>query len=358
MFTCKLCGYETDKKHCLVNHLKRKVPCISLDISSDFPSREELIKELEKKYNDITFDCKWCNKKFNHKNNMYVHQKNCKNNNNEVDDLKNAVKILTAELSEMKAMKTSNMTNNGTINNNIQNNNVTINLRSFGFENISHLENDMEYMTQCFMNKDVMRLLENIHCDKKHPENQNVRVKSTKRELMETYEDGRWLVSDQDDTLDELLNKGYRILNMFSHRNRRHLINECEDGESEYHELKGWLEDLYSDSRVRKPLKKRLLILFLNNKTVFLEKDENVVIKPTIKKNDENKREVKHENENKKEYNKNEDNDNDSSGSDIDPNDYEEMSPEEASKYTMVRWSGKCVSSYAEVMARKAKEGN
>jgi hypothetical protein len=346
-FTCDRCGYATDYKQCMQNHLQRKTTCNA--ILSDIPTSSLLDKLNHKEYNDVTYDCEYCNQRFNSISSKSRHKKTCKKKKDNVE-LKDMISILTESnkklCEEIEKIKQNPITVQNTTNNiqNNNNNNVTINLRSFGFENISHLENDMEYMTQCFMNKDVMRLLENIHCDKKHPENQNVRVKSTKRELMETYEDGRWLVSDQDDTLDELLNKGYRILNMFSHRNRRHLINECEDGESEYHELKGWLEDLYSDSRVRKPLKKRLLILFLNNKTVFLEKDENVVIKPTIKKNESE--------------NKNEDNDNYFSGSDIDPNDYEEMSPEEASKYTMIRWSGKCVSSYAEVMARKAKEGN
>jgi hypothetical protein len=170
-------------------------------------------------------------------------------------------------------MQNASTTNIGTVNN-IQNNNVTINMRSFGYENIGHIENDLEYMTRCFINKDVMGLLENIHCDKHHPENHNVRIKSTKKALMETFVDGRWLISDQDETLDELLNKGYRIFNMFSYRNRRHLINECDEGETEYYDLRNWLEDLYNNSRVRKPFKNKLLILFMNNKTFFLEKAE------------------------------------------------------------------------------------
>jgi hypothetical protein len=184
------------------------------------------------------------------------------------------LKQVVVELQEnVKELSTTpNVVQNGNIKNIQNNNNITINLHSFGFENIAHLENDKEYMTQCLLNKDVMGLLENIHCDKQHPENHNVRIKSTKRELMETYVDGQWIVSDQEETLDELLNKGYRIMNFFSYRNKDHIINECEDGEDEYHGMREWLEDLYSNSKLRKPLKRKLLILFMNNKALFLEK--------------------------------------------------------------------------------------
>ena len=148
-------------------------------------------------------------------------------------------------------------------------------MKSFGFENIHHLESDKDYMTRCLLNKDVIQLLENIHCDVEHPENVNVKIRSTKNELMETFIDGRWIISDQEETLDELLNKGYRILNLFRHRNKDHIINECEDGEDEYQELQGWLEDLYSNAQLRKPLKRKMLILFMNNKTLFLAKEED-----------------------------------------------------------------------------------
>jgi hypothetical protein len=154
-------------------------------------------------------------------------------------------------------------------------------------------------------------LIENIHCDKQHPENQNVRIRSTKKELMETFVDGRWIVSDQEETLDELLNKGYRILNFFSYRNKDHIINGCDDGEDEYHEMRDWLDELYSNTKLRKPLKRKLLILFMNNKALFLEKgiDEEKSVRMTLSNYD---------------------------ASDSGSSDYEELSQEEAAKYTFV----------------------
>lgn len=276
MYTCKLCGYSTSYKSCIISHLRRKTLCIE-DNQND--TREKLLKEFDKKYNDITFDCEWCGKKFNHRQNMNYHKKTCKSKVSSNDPpTKEQYNELLNEIQKLKEEKINGnrvQNNNCTINNIQQNNNVTINLKSFGFENIAHLENDLKYMTQCFLNKDVMGLIENIHCDIEHPENQNVRIKSTKKEFMETYADGKWIISDQEETLDELLNKGYRILNFFSYRNKDHIVNECDDGVDDYHEMRDWLEELYSNSKVRKPLKRKLLILFMNNKTLFLEKKDD-----------------------------------------------------------------------------------
>lgn len=41
------------------------------------------------------------------------------------------------------------------------------------------------------MNKDILSLIENIHCDKKHPENHNIRIRSLKKNLMETFENNK-----------------------------------------------------------------------------------------------------------------------------------------------------------------------
>jgi hypothetical protein len=313
-YKCRRCGYKGKLKHHLIAHLNRKTKCnpIIEDVSID-----TLMSEIDNKLGCQIYKCNYCCREFNDKSNLSRHCKICKENpsnkkDKEIEELKSKVDILQTKLDNQSYTKI------GTINN-IQNN-ITINLKSFGFENIAHLENDKEYMTQCLLNKDVMGLLENIHCDTDHPENQNVRIKSTKRELMETYVDGRWIVSDQEETLDELLNKGYRIMNFFSYKNKDHIVKECEDGEDEYHEMRDWLEELYSNSKVRKPLKRKLLILFMNNKALFLEKrtdDEPCVPKKQLPQHTEN------------DSREHSDSDRDS--------DYEEISGRDAEKYVFAK---------------------
>jgi hypothetical protein len=244
---------------------------------------ETYLQDLINNNRDITkykYNCKICSRPFTTSSNRVRHEKICKKIQEEdvIKNLQKEVQSLREIVNNLNNAHSPNVqtTNNNVQNNNVQNN-VTIHLKSFGCENIDHLESDKEYLTQCLQNKDVISLLESIHFDAQYPENLNVRMKNAKKEFMEKFVNGKWIISDQDETLDELLNKGYRILNYFSYKNKSNIMKEYEDEDNmeEYQEMKDWLEDLYSDSKLRKPLRRKLLILFMNNKTLFLEKSES-----------------------------------------------------------------------------------
>ena len=105
MNTCERCGYESEHKQNLIRHLKNKSPCKPL-LSNK--STLSLIEELTKKeYNDITYDCEHCSKKFNNRSSMYRHMKNCKS---KVDIVKNMETEIKALKEELQQIKTSNLT--------------------------------------------------------------------------------------------------------------------------------------------------------------------------------------------------------------------------------------------------------
>ena len=122
------------------------------------------------------------------------------------------------------------------------------------------------------MMNNIAPLIETIHFDREHPENHNMQLKSSKQELMQTFVDGNWIITDADDTLNELINKGYRVLNYHSRKNKDDIIDKEMD-EEEYDDVVGWLEKIYEDKKTRRPIKKQLLLLFINNKTMLLAKD-------------------------------------------------------------------------------------
>lgn len=79
-FCCLRCPYETKQKAHLIKHLNSKTPCVVSDGKEDI-DRNVLIKQLsEKKYNEKTYDCKWCSKPFNHNTNRSQHYKICPKN--------------------------------------------------------------------------------------------------------------------------------------------------------------------------------------------------------------------------------------------------------------------------------------
>lgn len=278
MLYCKRCGYETNLKRNLLRHLQRKIKCEAKveDINID-----DYISEIRhKNVNADAVGCIYCNKKFNSPSNKYKHQKICKQKPKDtkglikdIEDLKEKSHDKLQDKLQYKLQDIIQTTSYhiGTINIGNVGNQQFNNIKNFGNENMEHITK--EFLNSCLLTNNIVPLIETIHFDKEHPENHNVKLKSTKQELMETYIDGKWIITDKDETLDELINKGYRVLNYHTWRNKTEIIQD-EMNETEYDNVVEWLEKLYKDKKIRRPIKKQVLLLFMNNKTMLLEKDD------------------------------------------------------------------------------------
>lgn len=76
-FSCERCGYKSAHKQCVINHLKRITRC---NATLEDIDPKILIEKLQnKKYNDKTYDCKYCKRKFNTCSSRARHYKVCKN---------------------------------------------------------------------------------------------------------------------------------------------------------------------------------------------------------------------------------------------------------------------------------------
>jgi hypothetical protein len=72
--------------------------------------------------------------------------------------------------------------------------------------------------------------MKEIHFNPQVPENHNIRVYSRKRKILEKYTDCGWHVCDQNNTLDEMIRRGYRIL--FKHLaclNEQYMVEKSDD---------------------------------------------------------------------------------------------------------------------------------
>lgn len=221
-YSCKRCGYETNYKHVLVNHLQRKNTCgpILADIDTLL-----LISEL-KTIPTTSIQCRYCSRSFNDRSNKFKHERICVNkqgvpSSNVLHKLFDEINSLKKELSMMKSDKSrvTNITGNSVIttNNNIQNI-VNVQLNPFEMERIDHLSS--QELTDCMLSMETgfATLVKKIHFNKNVPENMNVRYKKSKKQnVIEVYENDseQWVQHDADWVLDKILNKGYRLL--FSH---------------------------------------------------------------------------------------------------------------------------------------------
>lgn len=220
IYSCKRCGYETEHKQNLMRHLRNKTPCQAL-LCND--SLEDIIKELTKKqYNDVTFDCEYCKKVFNNRSSMYRHMRICKI---KTEESRLEVSQLKTQIDELKSLLSKNInvtqnTNNGTINNT----HININLRDFGNENMMALSK--EIIGDYFLNLQFRDLLENLHCDPDFPENQNVRIKSIKRKVLEIYKNNKWNPMTFVNGLNELLLQGHKIFKEYYKKNKESVAEE------------------------------------------------------------------------------------------------------------------------------------
>lgn len=279
-FVCKRCGHESSTKSNLLKHLRRKNPCNPLN---DVISVDDYIKDLlgTKQYNEKTYSCCFCDTPFNSRQSMYRHKKTCKKadegNVEDITILKQTIAAMDERIKELEKNKQLSINTPGSsnqINSNNTVNNIQINVKNFGYEEQSYLDN--EFLSKCFATKDIVGLIESIHCDKQHKENYNVRIRSLKRNLMETVVDGKWIVTRSDDTLTNLIQNGYRVLRPHGYKNKDKIIkDELDDNENEYYNIVDWLEHIYDNDNAQRPIKQKLLLLFLSNRALLLGKDSD-----------------------------------------------------------------------------------
>jgi hypothetical protein len=191
-------------------------------------SREEVLETLINERKLPTTECNLCNKVVCKKS-MKKHLTVCKGKQStsqahdetssyNIDTKDQALlsaflNILHTELKQFKKeLLLPQHTITNVINNNISNN-INININSFGNEDLKHITTD--FLSHCLCNptKGISRLIENIHYNDDIPENRNIRFKSNKSNTFEKYLGDQWIECDASNTLDELIRKGYRVLN-------------------------------------------------------------------------------------------------------------------------------------------------
>lgn len=295
MYRCERCGYETIYKSTFSDHLHRKNPCNA--IHKDVPL-SEMLPLLERKVG--SYKCEGCESVFKNPQAKYQHKKKCasfaqslilvEENKTSVQgmfqelkqenqELKQEIEILKASVGASANVcnagrdMVSNQNDNRTIDNSV-NDNKTVNvyINDFGNENISYLPK--EFLSECFARKDLITLLENIHCDRDHPENHNIRVKSQKRNQIEVREREKWMIKDENEALEEAIKNGYRILVRHGYKHKREIIDDQLEDEDEYYDIRNWLDEIYESNTERKPIQRKMLLLLLSNQALLLGKDE------------------------------------------------------------------------------------
>ena len=120
--------------------------------------------------------------------------------------------------------KINSTTNIITNNNNTQININGVKLKDFGRENMEALPESL--ISSLFMDLRFRELLSQLHCDPNYPENQNVRIKSIKRNTMEIFRNNKWDIVTFTKGLNELLLQGHKIFKEYYKNDKDRILRE------------------------------------------------------------------------------------------------------------------------------------
>ena len=269
-FSCGRCGKNSKTKQALEKHLMKKNICHPINLDHDVD--RSILLEALKKSGKESINCDICGKEFSSKPSMYRHKKHyCEKQNSSLQDRVLFLEEMVKTLQEKTNLPTTIIQKTNIENQNIQINNFQIN--NFGNENYSSLTT--EFLSDCVLhlNNGMKSLVQKIHFDPNTPENHNLRFVSKKHNLLEKYSDGVWQLCDKNNTLDELIRKGYKILFQHFMKNKSENDDDIETMQRNDHINTYFQKLMNKDNSVYYQLRRDLFIMVMNGTLYVLGKD-------------------------------------------------------------------------------------
>ena len=232
-YICDLCEKVFNHKSTYLRHINRKNKCkpktknnVKNENGIIYSQNGINIPKME--YYNSTI-CIYCKKSYSTVYNLNKHKKKCKFKK-DTDKKEELLELLKLEIKtdiekenlflkhqinnlqkelEVKINKTTNINYNI---NNTNCNNKTINILAYDKTDLSHLS-DKDYesiMKKCF--NCVPSFIKEAHFNPLKPENKNLYISNIKQNFIMKYNGEKWILSKQEDTLNELYENSSNIL--------------------------------------------------------------------------------------------------------------------------------------------------
>ena len=195
MFKCPRCGYMSNRKGNLKNHFLKKRTCeaIESDISvsvlvqrtSQMNAFKMVLQEEKQEYS-----CPHCKRLYSRNSHLNRHIKTCK-----FASIPPTGNVIQNNIGSV---------NNIMINTNI--NNITIN--SYGSENLGYLTDKLiiDISKNTTIPMAIQKLISEIHFNKKHPENCNLKLKSERSKYAEIFQN-KWQKIPKNELITSLIHE-------------------------------------------------------------------------------------------------------------------------------------------------------
>ena len=164
--------------------------------------------------------CEYCLRTYTRKDNLTKHLKTCKKKkeaeslvviqNEEITKMKQEIEMLK----KCKSVVNNNTNNSTTTNSNNNNTNMinNIHINNYGDENLKHLRSKDFANLLSGIYSAVPKLIEKIHFDPEHPENQNIKFTNKKFPYLKVMKDDKWQLVNKKHELLDLIDSKYFML--------------------------------------------------------------------------------------------------------------------------------------------------
>ncbi len=284
---CERCGAEFKNLRNLRSHFDRKNICKPLmkDIS---------IIVLKEKYKvkKGCYKCENCGKEFKTSSGKCKHKKKCsvnpiiieKKTINILEDelekkdilldkevirrkeLEKQVEQLILEKTQLQEAHAKVINNDHSNTNNIttigRDQNIII-VNNFGEENIEYLLKDENFIKKCIENpvNSISKYLDNVHFNKEHPENRNIKITNLLGPYMDYIKEGEWNKIEKNILLPKIINKSIDVIDDIAYQDMD------SDSDKEDESLTKW--DNYSEIKFDENKKLKDKIIKKANRKIY-----------------------------------------------------------------------------------------
>jgi hypothetical protein len=154
------------------------------------------------KNEEKTYECSMCSKAFTQNGHMHRHERKCIMKLDQIISKK-----INSSINDRIGEIQNNIADKVTFNQSITNNNtINITVNAYGKEDLSFLPSSKLFELLQGLNISIIpKLIKDIHCNPKHPENMNLFKPNKKDEYVMVYNGERWKLDQSKKVIDKLI---------------------------------------------------------------------------------------------------------------------------------------------------------
>jgi hypothetical protein len=208
--------------------------------------------------------CSICQKNFSYLSGLSRHRMKCKTPlkvdlETEIKELRKEIELLKTEKNATKIEKQIIEKQNNTTN--IENQNNIININCFGNENMDYITDKVILHCMSKIYGSIPLLIEKIHFDPEHPENNNIQIPNKKLPHAKILNGKReWEIVQKKDAIEDMITKGYNLLDETFQENGHEL---ADNKQKHFRNFQAKYDE--ADKDTLKNIKDKVEMLVMNN---------------------------------------------------------------------------------------------